>query len=287
MAKRRSGSGRIQKPEAAPKPVGASTTTPAAAIDALTGDPNFMTSLGRGLAVIEAFSEQQRHLTIAQISQITGIPRASVRRCLHTLRMLGYVEAEGHSYSLRPRILTLGHAYLSSTPLVGLAQSVLDRVSSAVHESSSLAILDGDEILYLARSAASRVMSVALNAGTRLPAYCTSMGRVLLAALPEPELEAYLARVELKPLTEHTVTSADRLREIIQGVRRAGYAAVDQELEIGLRSIAVPVHDRSGAVVATINIGMHASRGTIAQMETEFLPQLQAAARDLRMLLPG
>jgi IclR family pca regulon transcriptional regulator len=259
--------------------------TPVAEIDALSGDPNFMTSLARGLAVIRAFTEQRRRRTIAQISHKTGIPRAAVRRCLYTLGQLGYVDSEAHAFSLCPKILTLGHAYLSSTPLAVSAQPVLDRVSSAVQESCSLAILDGAEILYLARSANSRIMSVALTVGSRLPAYCTSMGRVLLAHLAERKFDAYLARVELRPFVDRTVTSPEKLRRLLEAARQAGYALVDQELEIGLRSIAVPVRGTSGAVVAAINVSVHAARATVREMEARFLPPLQAAARDLGILL--
>jgi IclR family pca regulon transcriptional regulator len=257
-----------------------------AEIDALTGDPNFMTSLARGLAVIRAFSEQRRRLTIAQISQRTGIPRAAVRRCLYTLAKLGYVESEANAYALRPKLLSLGHAYLSSTPLAVSAQPLLDRVTSELHESCSLAILDGDEILYLARSAASRIMSVSLNVGSRLPAYCTSLGRVLLAHLPQAQLEEYIVRAKLMPLTERTVVSRPKLRQLLEATRHSGYSIVDQEMEIGLRSIAVPVRDASGGVPAAINVSAQAPRVGVRRMESEFLPPLQAAARDLGAILP-
>ncbi|MFW2373144.1 MAG: IclR family transcriptional regulator domain-containing protein [Gammaproteobacteria bacterium] len=259
-------------------------STPAEQIDDLTGDPNFMSSLGRGLAVISAFNEQTPRQTIAQISQTTAIPRASVRRCLLTLQKLGYVQSESHLFSLSPKILSLCHAYLSSTPLVSIAQPVLDRVSRAIDDSCSLGILDGDEILYLARSATSRIMSVVLNVGSRLPVYCTSMGRVLLASLPEDELDAYLARAELKPLTERTITDPGKLRQLVAKTRQTGMALVDQELEIGLRSIAVPVRDRSGAVIASLNVGILASRMTLREMEKHLLPHLQDAAAELRMM---
>jgi IclR family pca regulon transcriptional regulator len=169
----------------------------AAEIQALSGDPNFMTSLARGLVVIQAFSQQKRHLTIAQISQKTGIPRAAVRRCLYTLAQLGYVNAEdGRNFALRPKILALGHAYLSSGRLATSAQPLLEHVTRTVHESCSMAILEGDDILYVARSSTTtRIVSIDLGVGSRLPAFCTSMGRVLLADLPLDELAAYLARV--------------------------------------------------------------------------------------------
>ena len=260
-------------------------TAARAEIDALTGDPNFMTSLARGLAVIKAFTEQRRKLTIAQVSQRTGIPRAAARRCLYTLVRMGYVDADKHTYALRPKILALGHAYLSSTPLAVSAQPVLDRVRNTLNESCSLAILDGDDILYLARSAASRIIAVQLNVGSRLPAYCTGMGRVLLAHLSERELDAYLGRVELRAFVDRTVTSPGELRRLLVAAREAGYALVDQELEIGLRSIAVPVRGASGSVVAAINVSVHAAHATVRQMEDRFLPHLRAASDDLGALL--
>jgi IclR family pca regulon transcriptional regulator len=259
--------------------------SPAREIAALNGDPNFMTSLARGLAVIKAFTEQRRKLTIAQISERTGIPRAAVRRCLYTLEKLGYVGGEAHAFELRPKMLALGHAYLSSTPLAVSAQPFLDKVGEAVNESCSLAILDGDEILYLARSLTSRIMSVTLNIGSRLPAYCTSIGYVLLAHLPEPELDAYLARVEFQPFTDRTITAPAKLRATLAATRQAGYAIADQEMELGIRSVAVPVADTSGAVVGGINVIVQSARVSVRQMKTQFLPHLQSAARELGTLL--
>ncbi|MYM94987.1 IclR family transcriptional regulator domain-containing protein [Duganella vulcania] len=254
-------------------------------IDALT-DPSFMTSLARGLAVVRAFSDSRKPQTIANISQKTGIPRAAVRRCLHTLRELGYVDAELNNFSLRPKVLTLGYSYLSSTPLTVSAQPYLNNISRALNESSSLAVLDDDEVLYVARAATSRVMSVALNTGSRLPAYCTSLGRVMLAYLPPAELDQYLARTALRPMTENTVVNQKRLREILAGVRQAGYAINDEELELGLRSIAVPVRGASGTVLAALNVGAQASRVSVKQLEKEFLPVLLRGAQELSILLP-
>jgi IclR family pca regulon transcriptional regulator len=265
----------------------ASPVTSAAEIQSFAGDPNFMASLARGLAVIRAFTQQRRHLTIAQLSQRTGIPRAAVRRCLYTLSALGYVASEdGRSYALRPRILALGHAFLSSTPLVYAVQPLLDQITSMLHESSSMAVLEGDEILYIARSSTTtRLLSIELGIGSRLPAYCTSMGRVLLAGLSATELDAYLSRVPLVKLTGRTVSTSDELKDALQAVRRNGYCVVDQELEIGLRSIAVPVHDRVGRAVAAINVGTQSSRVSVSEMETRFLPPLRAAAHELALLL--
>jgi len=246
-----------------------------------------MASLARGLTVIRGFSQQRSRMSVAQLSLRTGIPRAAVRRVLYTLSALGYAGTDdGRTFTLRPQILALGHAYLSSTPLVMSAQPLLDQVSASVHESCSMAVLDGDEILYVARSSSSRrIMSIDLGIGSRLPAYCTSMGRVLLAHLPPSELAAYLRRLKLVALTEKTQLAKDKLAAILEAVRIAGYAVVDQELEIGLRSISVPVADPSGRVAAAVNVSAQAGRISVAAMEKTFLPPLRAVARDLGMLL--
>jgi IclR family pca regulon transcriptional regulator len=209
-----------------------------------------------------------------------------VRRCLYTLKRLGYADSEANNFSLKPKILSLGYSYLSSTPLTVSAQPCLNGISRALNESCSLAVLDNDEILYVARSATSRVMSIALNTGSRLPAYCTSLGRVMLANLPEDQLQAYLDRVKLRAYTERTVVSTARLREILSEVRVSGYAIVEEELEVGLRSIAVPVRGASGTVHAALNIGAQATRVSARQMEEEFLPVLQRGAQELSVLLP-
>jgi IclR family pca regulon transcriptional regulator len=254
----------------------------AAEIAAASGDPNFMSSLARGLAVIRGFSRERRSMTIAQLSHKTGIPRAAVRRCLYTLERLGYVASEdGRNFALRPKLLGLGHAYLSSTPLVVTAQPFLDRVSDAVNESCSLAILDGADILYVARSVSSRIISVSLNVGSRLPAHCTSIGLVLLASLQPDAFKAHLARVELKRYTERTITSRAALVEALEEVRSQGYAVADNMMEIGVRSIAVPVHDAAGTVVAGMNVIIQNARGTVREMKSLYLPHLQAAAREL------
>ncbi len=254
-------------------------------IDALT-DPSFMTSLARGLAVVKAFSDQRRAMTIAQISHKTGIPRAAVRRCLYTLKQLGYADSEANNFFLKPKILTLGYSYLSSTPLTVSAQPCLNQLSRTLNESCSLAVLEDNEVLYISRSQTSRVLSVALNAGSRLPAYCTSLGRVLLAGLTEAALDQYLSKVKLVAYTDRTVVNEARLREIIAETRQRGFAIVEEELEIGLRSIAVPVRGASGATMAALNIGAQATRVSRAQLEQTFLPALLTAASELSVLLP-
>lgn len=255
-------------------------------IDTMSEDRDFVASLARGLAVIQAFTNQQRHLSIAQVSYKTGITRAAVRRYLHTLTRLGYVRSEdGNRYSLLPKIVSLGHAYLSATPLSARAQPTLDRLSELVQESCSLAVLDGQDILYIARSSSSRIMSPSLNVGSRLPANCTSIGQVLMAHLPEMDLPKYLAEVKFRPYTKLTITSADELRTTLERVRKDGFAIADQQLEVGLRSIAVPVRNTAGEVVAGINIIVQSARTTITELKTRFLPPLREAAEELGPIL--
>lgn len=256
--------------------------SPAKRIDALTGDPDFMTSLARGLAVIHAFEERKRHLTIAQISHRTEIPRASVRRCLHTLMKLGYVTTEGRTFSLLPKVLTLGHAYLSSAPLAVTAQPILDRLSDRLNEACSMAILEGDEILYVARSSIPlRLVSMDLSIGSRLPAYCTSMGQILLAGLDDAALEDYLAHADLQRRTSRTLTTPEAIREVVKEIRQKGWVISDQELESGLRSLAVPLRDSEGQVHAALNVGTPASRLTRGELEARFVPVLLEASREL------
>ncbi|ADW68725.1 IclR family transcriptional regulator domain-containing protein [Granulicella tundricola] len=268
-------------PPAAPRP------TPASSLDIYQGDPNFMTSLARGLIVIQAFTQQSPQMTISQLSVKTGLSRAAVRRCLYTLTKLGFAGAEdGQRYSLRPRMLSLSHTYTTSSTLSTSAQPVLERMSSTFRESFSVATLDGDDIVYIARTqVASRVMAVDLHIGSRLPAYCTSMGRVLLAYLPPDQLEQYLARVDLIPHTTRTITTVDKLRLALRSVRRLGYALVDQELEVGLRSLAVPVYAPNGRVVATVNLSGNAPRLPVFDMQTHFLTPLRNAATEIGSFL--
>jgi IclR family pca regulon transcriptional regulator len=263
------------------------TPSDAEQIQALAGDPNFMTSLARGLAVVRAFSQQRSRMSIAQVSLRTGIPRAAVRRCLYTLARLGYVAQDGdRNFTLRPNVLALGHAYLASAPLVTSAQPLLDHVSATVHESCSMAILDGDDILYVARSSSStRIMSIDLSIGSRLPAFCTSMGRVLLAGLTGAELNEHLRGLRPTPFTHRTLVRRDELLEVIDTARRTGFALVDQELEIGLRSIAVPVLDTRGRAAAAINVSVQAPRVPLGDMEKRYLPPLREAASELALLL--
>jgi IclR family pca regulon transcriptional regulator len=261
-------------------------TTPAAALDVFTGDPNFMTSLARGLIVIQAFTQQSPQMTISQLSIKTGLSRAAVRRCLYTLTKLGFAGAEdGSRYSLRPRMLTLSHTYTTSNTLSSAAQPILERMSAALRESFSVATLDGEDIVYIARTQVNRLMAVDLHIGSRLPAYCTSMGRVLLAYLPADQLEQYLAKVVLTPHTTRTVNSIEKLRLALRNVRRNGYAICDQEYEVGLRSLAVPVYSSTGRVVATVNLSGNAPRLSVLEMQSRYLTPLRNAANELSVFL--
>jgi IclR family pca regulon transcriptional regulator len=273
-------------PTAPPAVPAAAKLTPASALDVYTGDPNFMTSLARGLIVIQAFTQQSPQMTISQLSIKTGLSRAAVRRCLYTLTKLGFAGAEdGSRYSLRPRMLTLSHTYTTSNTLAAAAQPILERMSAALQESFSVATLDGEDIVYIARTQVNRVMAVDLHIGSRLPAYCTSMGRILLAYLPAEQLEQYFAKVNLIPHTTRTITSVEKLRLILRNIRRNGYAICDQEYEVGLRSIAVPVYSSSGRVVATLNLSGNAPRISVLEMQSRFLAPLRNAASELSAFL--
>jgi IclR family transcriptional regulator, pca regulon regulatory protein len=239
---------------------------------------HFVQSLERGLAVIRAFGEEAPEMTLSEVAGRTGLTRAAARRFLLTLTDLGYVRTDGRRFALSPRVLELGYAYLSSLSLPEIAEPHLERLVAEVRESSSVSVLDGDDIVYVARVPTSRIMRVAINVGTRFPAHATSMGRVQLATLPDAELDAYLARAELRPLTSHTLTEPDALRAELARIRAQGWALVDQELEEGLRSVAAPIRDRTGRVVAAVNVSAHASRASRDTVRRVLLPPLLATA---------
>lgn len=244
------------------------------------GDPEFMASLARGLAVMRCVAEAQRPVTIADVTRRTRLSRAAVRRCLYTLVLLGYVGQDERGYSVRRKALSLGHPYLSLNALAARAQPLLDALRDELGESCSLGIMEEDQVYYVARGEAVRIMSVGLRVGSRLPLYPTSMGRVLLSGRSDEEQAAYLARVEVRALTPRTVTDRAQLLVLFRSVAREGYALVDQELEMGLRSIAVPVTDR-GKVVAALNVGTSAQRVSVEEMQERFLPALRATAARL------
>lgn len=244
-----------------------------------------MLSLARGLRVIESFESHPEGRSILEIAQSTELSRAAIRRILLTLELLGYVEHSRQVYRLTTQVLRLGFSFLSSSTVVEAARSVLERISEQLHESSSMSMLDGGEIVYVARAAASRILAAGLSVGSRLPAYCTSMGRVLLASLPDDRLDAYLRGLKPKAYTPKTITRIPQLKKNIYKVRNDGYAIVDEELEAGLRSIAVPVLTRNNRVVAAINVGTHTSRVDRAALTNRCLPALQEGARILHRVL--
>jgi IclR family pca regulon transcriptional regulator len=248
-------------------------------------DRDHMLGLEKGLAVIACFDAAHQRLTIADVARMTGLTRATARRCLITLNRIGYAETDGRFFTLTPRVLKLGYAYLSSTPLTAILQNALERLSETIGESSSASILDGNEIVYVARAATKRIMSIGLSVGARLPAFCTSMGRVLLAALPEEEARQRVEASPRQPLTAKTVIDVERIMERLATARAEGHSVIDQELEIGLISIAVPVIDARGRTLAAINVGTQATRFSPDLLAREFLPRLRAAQIELSRIV--
>jgi IclR family pca regulon transcriptional regulator len=242
---------------------------------------DYVQSLERGLAVIRAFSAQTPQLTLSDVARLTGLTRAAARRFLLTLADLGYVRSDGKHFSLTAKVLELGYSYLSGMSLPEVAQPHLEQLSAQVRESSSVSVLDGADVVYVARVAVSRIMTVSINIGTRFPAYATSMGHVLLAGLPPRDLEAYLADTALTRFTPNTITDATTLRAELENVRAQGFSIVDQELEEGLRSVAVPVRDNAGSAIAALNVSTHATRRTLESIRTDLVPRLLSAARDI------
>jgi IclR family pca regulon transcriptional regulator len=245
------------------------------------GNRDFVTSFARGLDVINAFNNEPLGITAAHIARKTRLSRSSVRRFLTTLERLDYVECYAGQFRLKPSVLRIGTTYLSSTALPRLAQPILESVSAKLKESSSLSILDDDDIIYIARHTSSRVVSAGLSIGSRLPAYCTSMGRVLLSALPKPAQDDYLARVKLRKWTRHTVISRTKLAAILAEVAEQKFALVDGELEPALRAIAVPVWSSKGTIVAAMNVGIHVSSAKPQEMVKRYFPVLKEYAEML------
>lgn len=242
---------------------------------------DFIQSLERGLAVINSFSRDHNPQTLSEVANRTGLSRATARRFLLTLSELGYVDQQGRDFTLTPRVLDLGYSFLSSFRVVEMAEPFMERLVDEVRESSSMSVLDGAEIVYVARVPTSRIMTIALALGSRLPAYPTSMGRVLLAGLPDEELDRYMAATSFEQLTPHTVTDPKRLRTIVQQTRESGYALVDQELEEGVRSIAAPIRNGRGETIAAMNVSCHASRIDVERMLEEFRPKLVETAAEI------
>lgn len=244
-----------------------------------------MGGLAKGLQVIETFTVERPRQSIAEVAGASGLDRATARRCLLTLAHLGYADYDGKFFTLTPRVLRLGTACLAAMPLPHMVQPFLDRLSEELDESSSVSILDADEIVYVARAAQRKVMSIALMPGSRLPAYCTSMGRVLLAALPEPEAARRLHARPLAARTPLTLTDPDAVMAELRIVRAQGYAVIDQEVELGLRSIAVPLLNARGVAVAALNLGLPVHAGDAGTLVTRYLPALTRVQGDIRKIL--
>lgn len=253
-----------------------------------TDSRDFVTSLARGLSVIQSFDEEHQAMSLSEVAVRTGLSRAGARRFLLTLESLGYVSKNGRLFALTPRVLDIGYAFMASMPISARSQTYLNEVTVQTGESSSLAILDGEDVVYIARSMAQRILMVGIHVGSRLPAHCTSMGRVLLAHRSAEQVEEFLATAKLHPRTKSTITDREELKRELKQVKRQGYAILDQELEEGLRSLAVPVFDTNNRIAAAINISTNAAIVTRNKLIREFLPiLLDAAGKTQNAILPG
>jgi IclR family pca regulon transcriptional regulator len=246
---------------------------------------DFMGGLAKGLKVIEAFTAEQTRLSITEAADAAGLDRATTRRCLLTLSEMGYATYDGKFFTLTPRVLRLGTGCLAAMPLPRIVQPVLDRLSQDLGESASVSILDDTEIVYVARSAQRRVMSISLMPGSRLPAYCTSMGRVMLASLDTAAARHILEKSKRPPRTVRTVTDIDGLMALLDDIRKQGFAMIDQEVEIGLRSIAVPLETIRGHTVAALNIGLAASAEPMSVLKDRLLPAMLEVKAELSKVL--
>lgn len=268
-------------------PPSASAPAPAAKPDDLKPSDSYVQSFARGLEVLRSFGERTPAQTLSEAAERAGLTRAGARRILLTLQTLGYVEQDGRLFRLTPKVMELGFAYLASQPWWHLAQPLMEELTQTLHESTSAAVLDGDEIVYVLRVPVQKIMSINLGVGSRLPAASTSMGRVLLAHLPEDERERRVAATQLAALTPRTTTDPEKLLRLLAQVRRQGFALVNEELELGLMSLAVPIRDRAGRVVAAVNVSSRPQRQSAAEMQRRCLPALQSVAERVSAMLPG
>lgn len=247
------------------------------------GDRDYVGALASGLDVLQAFDADHARMTLSEVASRTDMDRAKARRFLLTLHALGFVKRTGRQFELTPRVLQLGYAYQASNQYRAVIQQYLEDITAELGESSSLAVLDGDDVVYVVRSSARhRLMAITLSVGTRLPAAYTSMGRVLLAQLPQSELDAFLDRVTLEAYTPSSITTPGALKAEVETVREQGYAIVDQELDSGLRSVAVPVFAGNGELLGAINISTNAARVDMDTLMAVYLPRLQSVADRVR-----
>ena len=249
------------------------------------GATDFIESLDRGLRVLEVFGGSRQPMTLSDLAKAADLPRATARRILFTLERAGFVATDGKLFRLMPRVLVLASAFLASNHVVSVLQPALDRLSGEAQEISSMAILEGDDVVFIARASPTRIFSAGIDIGYRLPAFCTSVGRVLLSRLPDDELAAALDEMDLAPLTPFTVTDKKLLLKTIIADRAKGYSLVDREAEPHFRSIAVPVRRYDGTIVAAVNIGAHVDRMPTAEMVKRFLPLLWAGAEEVKARL--
>ncbi|MFX4296102.1 MULTISPECIES: IclR family transcriptional regulator domain-containing protein [Roseobacteraceae] len=251
----------------------------------MTNATDIIGSFAKGLRVLECFGTDHPRLVISDVAAMTGFDRATARRCLLTLHHLGYAGYDGKYFTLTPRVLRLGMGALAALPLPQIVQPWLDQLSEQIGQSCSVSILDEAEIVYLARAAQRRVMSIGLMPGSRLPAHCTSMGRVLLAALPPNQARALLERSDLTPRTVYSLHDPDEIMAEIAKVRDQGFATINQEIELGLKSLAVPIMDARGQCVAALNTGMAALHATDDALGATYLPALLKVQDGLRRVL--
>jgi IclR family pca regulon transcriptional regulator len=247
--------------------------------------PEFLEALARGLRVIQSFDRDRRQLSLSDVAKLVDLPRASVRRTLHTLVQLGFAETDGKLFRLTPRVLTLAGAYLLSNPIASILQPAAERLSAQINASCSAAVLDGDDIVMIVHASPSRILPLSAQVGLRLPAFTSSLGRIILANFGDAELDAFLARIRPQKLTDQTVIDKKQLRRAILQARANGFSLVDQEVEVGFRSISVALKRLDGRTIAALNIGIHTERGTPEMMRETFLPKLQDLASQLQQQL--
>jgi len=266
-----------------------SSNADATAPGSTAGEPRpgdtYVQSFARGLQVIRSFSAQAPQQTLSEVAQRTGLTRAGARRILLTLEGLGYVQCSGRQFSLAPRILDLGFAYLSSLPLWNLAEPVMEQLVEEIKESCSAAVLDGTDIVYVMRVPTHKIMSISLGIGSRLPAYCTSMGRTLLAELDSASLDTVLRASPPVRRTQRTITNVAALKKELATVRSQGWCLVNQELEEGIVSLSAPIRDRAGRAIAAMNVSGQVNRTSPEHMVEHFLPKLRAAAAEISQML--
>jgi IclR family pca regulon transcriptional regulator len=246
---------------------------------------DFVESLDRGLRLLQKFGTTSGLMTLSDLARAAELPRATARRILFTLERGGFVATDGKLFTLTPRVLTLAASYLRSSQVVTVLQPVLDRIATAAQEISSLSVLDGDEVVFIARGSPARVFSAGLDIGYRLPAFCTSVGRAMLGQFDDAELASRLAKMRREPMTMHTVTDPKRLLAAIIADRDKGYSLVDREAEPGFRSISVPIRRYDGRIIAAVNMGAHVDRISTGEMIDRFLPLLREGADSVKSML--